>query len=158
MCNASNRVRDGIYMATILIFLIILILHGIVELINRNKKRPHLTNRNDLISFTDEIVHPFNIIRESKYNSILKVELNMVEEQKGDIPINQIAGGYHEVFNVIIPATKITDKRDTLMTWTSSNGTMFKVIKNGYTDGIILSLEKDPNVNIIGTINSSVLI
>ena len=156
MANVPYYMRDMVREILTVLFVLVLIIYGIYEYIGKHKSHHHinvypasyLNSLNSLVSKPAKLEY-------KRWNEdvVLNLEVDMVEEQGKDVPINEIAGGYHEVFNILVPKTELsTMDEQTLMAWTSSNGTVLKVTKITGMDTVIVKVEKSDNVRLIGNV------
>mgnify|MGYP000406124990 CR=1 FL=1 len=156
MANVPYYMRDMVREILTVLFVLVLIIYGIYEYIGKHKSHHHinvypasyLNSLNSLVSKPAKLEY-------KRWNEdvVLNLEVDMVEEQGKDVPINEIAGGYHEVFNILVPKTELsTIDEQTLMAWTSSNGTVLKVTKITGMDTVIVKVEKSDNVRLIGNV------
>lgn len=156
MANVPYYMRDMVREILTVLFVLVLIIYGIYEYIGKHKSHHHinvypasyLNSLNSLVSKPAKLEY-------KRWNEdvVLNLEVDMVEEQDKDVPINEIAGGYHEVFNILVPKTELsTMDEQTLMAWTSSNGTVLKVTKITGMDTVIVKVEKSDNVRLIGNV------
>ena len=156
MANVPYYMRDMVREILTVLFVLVLIIYGIYEYIGKHKSHHHinvypasyLNSLNSLVSKPAKLEY-------KRWNEdvVLNLEVDMVEEQGKDVPINEIAGGYHEVFNILVPKTELsTMDEQTLMAWTSSNGTVLKVTKITGMDTVIVKVEKSDNIRLIGNV------
>lgn len=158
MIDVPYYMRDMVYQVLVISFVLVLIIYGIYEYAGKNKSHHHHENvypTSYLNGLNGLVAKPAKIHYKRWHEDVvLNLEIDMVEEQANkDIPINEIAGGYHEVFNVLIPKTELsTVDEQTLMAWTSSNGTVLKVTKITGMDVVLVKVEKSANVGLIGNV------
>jgi hypothetical protein len=153
MCGGDLHFADntaGIAILLVLgIFFIVLII-GFIYTYRPRDKTPKLTRKytKNIDNLHDD---KYVLIRRLGEQSFLSVKIDMVEESKDGSPINEISGGYHEVFNIIVPRTTPEITTTTrLFTWTSSNGTVINFSKKNNSDDVLINLEKSNNVNVSG--------
>lgn len=156
MIDVPYYMRDMVYQVLMISFVLVLIIYGIYEYAGKDKSNHidvypvfYLNGLAGLVSKPAKIQY-----KRWHEDVVLNLEIDMVEEQANkDVPINEIAGGYHEVFNVLVPKTELsTMDEQTLMAWTSSNGTVLKVTKITGMDVVLVKVEKSANVGLIGNV------
>lgn len=156
MIDAPYYMRDMVYGILTVLFILVLIVYGIYEYMRKHKSHHHVNvyPSSYLNSLNSLATKPLKIEYKRWHEDVvLNLEVDMVEEQAKDVPINEIAGGYHEVFNILVPKTELsTMDEQTLMAWTSSNGTVLKVTKITGMDTVIVKVEKSDNVRLIGNV------
>lgn len=157
MIDVPYYMRDMVYGILMVLFILVLIMYGIYEYIGKYKSHHHRINVypvSHLNSLNSLAIKPLKIEYKRWHEDVvLNLEVDMVEEQAEDVPINEIAGGYHEVFNILVPKTELsTMDEQTLMAWTSSNGTVLKVTKITGMDIVIIKVEKSDDVRLIGNV------
>lgn len=162
MIDVSYYAKDIVYQVLVVSFVLVLIIYGIYEYAEKNNFHHHHKDdyHTSYLNGLNGLVTKPAKLHYKRWNEdvVLNLEVDMVEEQAKDVPINEIAGGYHEVFGILVPKTELsTMDEQTLMAWTSSNGTILKVTKITGMDVLIVKVEKSPNVKLIGNVKYKII-
>lgn len=162
MIDVSYYAKDIVYQVLVVSFVLALIIYGIYEYAEKNNFHHHHKDdyHTSYLNGLNGLVTKPAKLHYKRWNEdvVLNLEVDMVEEQAKDVPINEIAGGYHEVFGILVPKTELsTMDEQTLMAWTSSNGTILKVTKITGMDVLIVKVEKSPNVKLIGNVKYKII-
>lgn len=162
MIDVSYYAKDIVYQVLVVSFVLALIIYGIYEYAEKNNFHHHHKDdyHTSYLNGLNGLVTKPAKLHYKRWNEdvVLNLEVDMVEEQAKDVPINEIAGGYHEVFGILVPKTELsTMDEQTLMAWTSSNGTILKVTKITGMDVLIVKVEKSPNVELIGNVKYKII-
>lgn len=162
MIDVSYYAKDIVYQVLVVSFVLALIIYGIYEYAEKNNFHHHHKDdyHTSYLNGLNGLVTKPAKLHYKRWNEdvVLNLEVDMIEEQAKDVPINEIAGGYHEVFGILVPKTELsTMDEQTLMAWTSSNGTILKVTKITGMDVLIVKVEKSPNVKLIGNVKYKII-